>query len=188
MPAHIIFLTEDQKKIALNEAERRQTYNEKKRLQGRNKAPAFGSSSLTLHQVGALGEMAVAVYLNLQEHVFQAQSAVRGSADLPGDIEVKTRSKHNYDLIVQKDERPDKKIVLVTVEKETIILWGWCTAAEAMKQEYWSDPARGRPAYFMPKKALHSIETLELKAEEKENAYDNRNDSDSGFSDIHSGC
>jgi hypothetical protein len=25
---------------------------------------------------------------------------------------------------------------------------------DAMKEEFWADPARGRPAYFVPKEAL----------------------------------
>jgi len=168
MSGRIIYLTPDQKKKALEEANRRQTVNEQKNLLGRNNAPAFGPSSLNMHRIGAMGEMAAAVFLNLQDQVFQATTSVRGSSDLPGDIEVKTRSKHSYDLIVQKDERPDKKMILITVEKGTIIIWGWCIAEEVMKKEYWSDPARGRPAYFVPKKVLRPIETLELKAEETE--------------------
>jgi hypothetical protein len=31
-----------------------------------------------------------------------------------------------------------------------------------MKEEYWADPAGGRPAYFFPREALHSIDTLEI--------------------------
>ena len=29
-----------------------------------------------------------------------------------------------------------------------------------MKEEFWADPARGRPAYFVPKEALSPMETL----------------------------
>jgi hypothetical protein len=29
-----------------------------------------------------------------------------------------------------------------------------------MKEEFWADPARGRPAYFAPKEALAPIDSL----------------------------
>jgi len=29
-----------------------------------------------------------------------------------------------------------------------------------MKDEYWADPARGRPAYFVPKEQLSPLDTL----------------------------
>lgn len=102
----------------------------------------------------------MASYLDLEEHLFTEQTAKRGSSDLPGDIEVKTRSKHSYDLIVQRNERADKKLVLVTVEKDKILLHGWCVAGDVMKEEFWADPARGRPAYFVPKKYLRDISEL----------------------------
>ena len=98
----MVEITLSPEKLALANAEacRRQQENEAKGLRGRNKAPDRGEKALKLHQLGCIGEVAVAEYLGLQEHLFSAQSAVRGSADLPGNIEVKTRSKHSYDLLV----------------------------------------------------------------------------------------
>jgi hypothetical protein len=64
-----------------------------------------------------LKKMAVASYLGLKEHLFKETEAKRGSNDLPG-IDVKTRSKLRYDLIVQKQEDPRKKFVLVTIENQ----------------------------------------------------------------------
>lgn len=113
-----------------------------------------------MHRLGTLGEVAVAVQLGLEAYLFSEQSAKRGSPDLPYDIEVKTRSRHYYDLIVQKDERPDKKLVLVTIESGKIFLHGWCFAGEVMLDQYWSDPAGGRPAYFVPKRVLRPIHEL----------------------------
>lgn len=113
-----------------------------------------------MHKLGTMGEVAVAAYLGLEEHLFSEQTAKRGSADLPGDIEVKTRSKHSYDLIVQRNERLDKKLVLVTIQGNTIFLHGWCVAGEVMREEFWSDPAGGRPAYFVPKAYLSDISDL----------------------------
>ena len=115
-----------------------------------------------MHRLGALGEVAVAAHLGLEDYVFAESEAKRGTADLPGDIEVKTRSRHGYDLIVQRDERPDKKLVLVTIENNRILLHGWCVAGDVMQERFWADPARGRPAYFVPKRVLNSLDTLDV--------------------------
>lgn len=125
----------------------------------------MGDKALSMHMLGAKGEVAVASFLNLEEHLFIEQTAKRGSSDLPGDIEVKTRSKHSYDLIVQRNERVDKKLVLVTIEKDKILLHGWCVAGDVMEEKFWADPARGRPAYFVPKTNLRDISELLNKGE-----------------------
>jgi hypothetical protein len=73
---------------------------------------------------------------------------------------VKTRSRHSYDLIVQKNESPNKKFVLVTIQDKKTVIHGWIRGKDAMKKEYWSDPAGGRPAYFVPKTALMPMSAL----------------------------
>ena len=145
----------------MEEGMRRQGVNEAKGLRGRNGGAWKGSKALDIHLLGAAGEVAVASYLGLKEHLFKETEAKRGSNDLPG-IDVKTRSKSRYDLIVQKHENLSKKFVLVTIENQQTLLHGWCYGHEAMKEEYWADPARGRPAYFVPKEALRSIDELLL--------------------------
>jgi hypothetical protein len=102
----------------------------------------------------------VASYLGLKHELFKETEARQGSDDLPGGIDVKTRSKHSYDLIVQKRENPEKRFVLVTIESQKTLIHGWCYGREAMDGRYWADPARGRPAYFVPKEYLHPMETL----------------------------
>jgi hypothetical protein len=114
---------------------------------------------LQVHLLGAAGEMAVASYLGMKEHLYAEREARRGSDDLPG-IDVKTRSRHSYDLIVQKREDPQKRFVLVTICEQQTLIWGWCYGRQAMQERYWSDPARGRPAFFVPKERLHPIDTL----------------------------
>lgn len=136
--------------------------NEAKGLRGRNGGAWKGSKALDIHLLGAAGEVAVASYLGLKEHLFRETEAKRGSDDLPGGIDVKTRSKAAYDLIVQRNESPDKKFVLVTVENQQTLIHGWCYGHEALQEQYWADPARGRPAYFVPKEALRSIDELLL--------------------------
>ena len=144
----------------MEEGMRRQRVNEARGLRGRNGGAWKGSKALDIHLLGAAGEVAVASYLGLKEHLFKETEAKRGSDDLPGGIDVKTRSKSRYDLIVQKQEDPNKVFVMVTIENQRTLLHGWCYGHEAMKEEYWADPARGRPAYFVPKEALHSMDAL----------------------------
>jgi hypothetical protein len=61
---------------------------------------------------------------------------------------------------VQRRESPEKLYVLVTIEKGVTLIHGWCRGEEAMKEEYWADPAGGRPAYFVAKDKLRSMDTL----------------------------
>ena len=160
MPSPISFVfTPEERQAAMEEGMRRQAVNEAKRLRGRNGGASFGSKALDIHLLGAAGEMAVASYLGMKHELYKEVEAKRGSDDLPG-IDIKTRSKHFYSLIVQKQEDPDKKFVLVTIENQQTLLHGWCYGREAMDERYWADPARGRPAYFVPQSALHPMETL----------------------------
>lgn len=156
-----VSLSPEQLVLAEQEATRRQTVNEQRGLRGRNRGPATGSRSLAIHKIGAVGEVAVASYLGLEAGLFREQFASRGSYDLPYGIDVKTRSNHNYDLIIMPREKPDKRLVLVTSQFDKILIHGWCVAGECMRPEFWSDPAGGRPAYFVPKSKLRDIADLQ---------------------------
>jgi len=160
MPTPIEFVfSAEERKYAMEEGHRRQSVNEAKGLRGRNKGAACGDKALEIHLLGAAGEMAVAALLGLKHELYKETDARRGSDDLPG-IDVKTRSKHSYDLIVQKNENPHKKFVLVTIENQKTFVHGWCWGEEAMEERFWADPARGRPAYFVPKEFLRPMSTL----------------------------
>ena len=165
MPTPISFVfSEEERRLAMEEGMRRQGVNEAQGLRGRNGGAWKGSKALDIHLLGAAGEVAVASYLGMKEHLFKETEARRGSDDLPG-IDVKTRSKHQYDLIVQKNENACKKFVLVTIESQKTFLHVWCYGRDAMKEEFWADPARGRPAYFVTKEHLRPMETLNVEAQ-----------------------
>jgi len=160
MPSPISFVfTAEERQAAMEEGMRRQSVNEARGLRGRNGGASFGSKALEIHLLGAAGEMAVASHLGMKSFLYQASEAERGSCDLP-NIDVKTRSNARYDLIVQKNEDPNKKFVLVTIENRQTLLHGWCYGHEGMKEIYWADPAKGRPAYFVPQSALRPMEAL----------------------------
>jgi hypothetical protein len=154
-----IKLSNEEKTIAKLEAKRRQSDNESKNIKGRNGGEQYGAKALKMHLYGSFGEMAVASYLNLKEYLYLEKIAVRGSCDLPYDIDVKTRSEHWHDLIIQLDDDPKKIFVLVTINKNCFI-HGWIKGEDIMNKKYIKDPAKGRKAYFIPSEELKPMEDL----------------------------
>jgi len=157
----IVFtFSEADKNFVKAEAKRRQAVNAQKGLKGRNGGPEGGDKALRAHMLGAAGELAVATLLGLREFLYAETEAKRGSFDLPPNIDIKTRSRHWHDLICQLDEDLGKILVLVTLENKTCLVHGWINSDEAMKEQWRQDPAKGRPAYFVPKEALKSMHDL----------------------------
>jgi hypothetical protein len=156
----VFAFNEKDRAIVHREANRRQFVNEAKALKGRNNGAACGPEALRHHLLGAAGEMAAASYLGLKQFLYQETEARRGSYDLPPNIDVKTRSRHCYDLICQLDESPGKVLVLVTIESRITLVHGWIKSEDAMQEKWKKDPAKGRPAYFVPKENLSPIELL----------------------------
>lgn len=151
-------LTPEEKEAAHAEAVRRQTVNERNNARGRNRAPERGREALNMHLCGAAGEMAVASYLSRKEHLFLDLEPVRGSCDLPL-IDVKTRTKHYYELLCQVDDSDEKILTLVTIENREIHLHGWIESHEAKGFPVKSFRS-GRPAHVVPQGALQPMSTL----------------------------
>jgi hypothetical protein len=144
---------------AMQEAERRQSQNELCGRAGRNGGPASGAIALHKHILGAAAELAVAVYLGMEEYVFQDCKPVRGSADLPGGIDVKCRPNHNWDLLIQLDDSLSKIFVLVTIQSKRTFIHGWIKGSE-IKNEWIKEYRPGRPTYSIPQVYLHKMEEL----------------------------
>jgi len=162
MPEPIAFVfTEEQRQRARAEAFRRQTLNEKQGRKGRNNGAEKGNLALQYHLLGAAGEMAAAVLLGMEDQLYQETEAKRNSYDLPPNIDVKSRARHRYDLIVQLDESPSKILVLITIENRKTLVHGWIKAVDAMKEQWKKDPAGGRMAYFFPKTNLQPLSLLQ---------------------------
>ena len=164
MPKPILFVfSENQRQRARAEAFRRQALNEQQGRKSRNNGgekAEKGKLALRYHLLGAAGEMAVAALLGLEHELYKDTEARRGSFDLPPNIDVKTRSRRHYDLIVQLDEQPRKAMVLVTIENKQTLVHGWIKSEDAMQGQWKKDPARGRPAYFVPQAKLHPLSLL----------------------------
>jgi len=98
---------------------------------------------------GALGEMALAKYLNLY-WVGGEVCAV----DV-GDFEVRTTVRPNGRLILHPKDDDTRYFWLVTGINGVYEIKGHILASEGKRDEYWSDPTgRQRHAYFVPQSAL----------------------------------
>jgi hypothetical protein len=110
------------------------------------------------HIQGAAGEQAVAKALG----VFWDGSVdtFRTVADVAG-VEVRTRSRHDYELLHRPDDDPTKAYVLVTGRAPYLWVRGWMRGENCRRDEWWAEHG-GRPgAWFVPTDELHPIAELE---------------------------
>ena len=149
--------TQEQRARALAEGKRRSEYDQARGMQGRNGGPTHGPEAEKFDILGAAGELAVAIYLGVEDAVFLDEAPSRDNPDLElGDrkVDVKTRSKHYYDLIIQRDGHSDWYYWLVTIARKEIRIQGWCWGNGMMVPEHIKDPAGGREAFFVPQSKL----------------------------------
>ena len=110
------------------------------------------------HIEGACGELAAAKALGTYwpGHV----NVYHGEPDLPPNVEVRMRSRHDYELIVRPSDPTDRVYLLVTGRAPTFRVHGWYDGAAARRDE-WSRTHGGRPAaWFVPQSALLPIEDI----------------------------
>jgi hypothetical protein len=151
--------TDEQRTMAEAEGARRQAFNEAKGIRGRNRAPRRGVTAERMHQLGAAAEVAVAAYLGAEEYLFLDESPVRGSCDLPG-IDVKCRSNHTYDLLVQLDDDLNKTYVLVTIQDKKTYIHGFIPGIEVPAVAAIKEFVPKRPCYAVPQSSLRSMDLL----------------------------
>jgi hypothetical protein len=122
---------------------------------GRLDAYAFRGDGMAAHRLGALGEYVVAQALG----IFWPGPGELRAPDV-GRLEVRTRSRHSFDLIVHPRDPDERAVVLVTCEEYVFRIHGWIWARDAKRERWWRDPAGGRPAYFVPQSALYDLSHL----------------------------
>lgn len=116
-----------------------------------------GDTGWTIHIEGAAGEIAVAKVLG--KYWGGTVNTFKSEGDV-GKLEVRTRSKDYYDLIVRDNDKDDSIFILVTGKSPTFNVVGWILGKDAKNPE-WKQTYGDRPsAYFVPQKELKSIEFL----------------------------
>jgi hypothetical protein len=85
--------------------------------------------------------------------------------DLPLGIEVTTRSRHDWDLIVRPRMALSAIHVLMTGEVPDLPPPGWLPSHTARRPEFWRAPGGRSPAWFVPAAALNPMTVLRAAAQ-----------------------
>jgi hypothetical protein len=112
------------------------------------------------HIEGACGEMAVSKFLGVY---WDGGIDTFKSADVGANIQVRTRSSHNYELIVRPDDYDDDIYVLVTGKCPNYRIRGYIYGNEAKMSEYLQNHGNRPSAYFVPHSKLLDINNLKGK-------------------------
>ena len=123
---------------------------------GKQDCHGYDGEGWSEHIEGACGEMAVAKFLGVY---WDGSVNTWKANDLPG-LQIRTRSRHDYDLIVRPGDDDQAVWVLVTGRCPEYRVHGWITGSEAKRAE-WLRNYGGRPAaYFVPAWQLRGIEEI----------------------------
>lgn len=158
---NIVSLCWYEEAVAKEVGKRRQ---EESLKEGKPDAHGFLGNGLQIHVEGACGEMAFAKWSG--RYWSCSVNTYKDGGDV-GKIQVRTRSKSWYELIVRKNARDDDLFVLVTRQPDrdqqpTFDIVGWYFARDA-KQERWLQTHGDRPAaYFVPQIVLKDPDCLRV--------------------------
>lgn len=112
----------------------------------------------TEHIEGACAELAVAKALGI--YWDGSVDTFKGRPDLPGAVEVRRRSRDDWDLIVRPDDPDDAWFVLVVGSCPVYRIVGMMLGRQA-KQDCWRQEYGGRPAaFFVPQADLLPFGTM----------------------------
>ncbi len=111
----------------------------------------------SIHILGALGECAFA---KATGRYWSGGVNTFHGADIGRRLQVRTRSKHEYDLIVRADDADEDVFVLVTGSQDRFLVHGWVLGGEAKREEWIANHGNYSPAWFVPSSALNPISEL----------------------------
>jgi hypothetical protein len=111
-------------------------------------------TALCIDIEGAMGEVCVAKVL---DRYYEGTVNTFKGADIGKDIQVRCRSKHDYDLIVRDDDNPNHFYIHVTGTAPNYCVRGWMRGEDAKQPKYLAGHGGRVPAYFVPEKDLKKI-------------------------------
>lgn len=105
--------------------------------------------------LGAVGEAVVAKHLDK----FWCGRGVFRGGDV-GDFQVRTTKYSNGHLLINKNDYPDKKYILVTVCDGVGTIRGWMYGRDAQKPEFVRDISGRGECFCVPQESLRAMEEL----------------------------
>jgi len=147
-----VVLSESEMKLAAMVGVNRNVESMSKGLKDKH---GFTGDGWSVHIEGACGELAFAKYRN--RHWSGSVNTFKRGGDV-GEVQVRTRSRHDYDLIVRQDDKDDDYFVLVTGTAPEFRIRGFIVARDAKQMgdcinEHGSRP----PAWFIPAGKLRPV-------------------------------
>lgn len=156
-PMQTIQLTPEEFSLAAHVANLRFTLSELARLKDALYKKSYFEGYI-IHLWGCMGELA---YCKWSGQPWKAGvNKFKKEADVGKDIEVRHRSKDDWDLIIRPGDDPEKKYVLTTGEGPDIHIHGWILGKDGMKDEFRATHGGHKAAFFVPQGALHPIESF----------------------------
>lgn len=122
-------------------------------------------SGLGIHIEGACGEFAAAQALGRE---FSPTINNFKEADIGKNLQVKTRSRHDYDLLVRRDDNPEHWFLLVTGLAPLFCVRGWIKGSDAMKDCYLAAHGGREEAFFVPARDLRPLVKSRVEVDQKE--------------------
>lgn len=113
-----------------------------------------GASGWQVHIEGACGEVAFAKAA--ERYWSGSVNTFKDGGDV-GDVQVRTRSRHDYDLLVRPGDPDTARFVLVTGTAPTYRVWGWIRGSVAKSPHFLRTYGDRPAAYFVPKSELHPV-------------------------------
>lgn len=126
---------------------------------GRRVQHGFEGDGWDAHIVGAIGELAFCKANH--RYWMPTLNTFRMVADVGLEIEVRARTRHEYELIHRPDDDPEHAFVLVTGKPPTLIVRGWAWGRDCRRDEWWKDHGKRPHAWFVPHDALQDMSGFE---------------------------
>lgn len=126
-------------------------------MQGRPDRHGFdGENGWTVHIEGACGELAVARVID--RYWAATVNTFKDGGDIDRKVQVRTRSKHHYELLIRPDDGDDDVFVLVTGRAPMYRVVGWILGRDAKQAAFLQEYGNRPKAYFVPHAALSPFE------------------------------